>query len=95
MLRALFILTHVLSLKNIEELEYLLDKAKIDFDIIGISKSKIKKNMFPINSINLKDYPYESSPLESSVGGTRLYISNHLSYRPGNDLCIYKYTKFY
>ena len=29
--------------KNIEELEYLLDKTKIDFDVIGISESRIKK----------------------------------------------------
>ena len=29
--------------KNIEELEYLLDKTKIGFDIIGISESRIKK----------------------------------------------------
>ena len=27
--------------KNIEELEYLLDKTKIDFDVIGISESRI------------------------------------------------------
>ena len=29
--------------KNIEELKYLLDKTKIDFDVIGISESRIKK----------------------------------------------------
>ena len=47
--------------KNIEELEYLLDKTKIDFDLIGISKSRIKKDMkSPINSINLKGYSHES-----------------------------------
>ena len=28
--------------KNIEEHEYLLDKTKIDFDVIGISESRIK-----------------------------------------------------
>ena len=38
---ASFILTCSLP-KNIEKLEYLLDKTKIDFDVIGISKS-IKK----------------------------------------------------
>ena len=42
--------------KNIEELEYLLDKTKIDFDVIGISESRIKKDKSSINSINLKGY---------------------------------------
>ena len=28
-------------LKNIEELDYLLDKTKVDFDLKGISESKI------------------------------------------------------
>ena len=46
--------------KNAEKLEYLLNKTKIDFDVIGINESRIKKNKSPINSINLKDYPYES-----------------------------------
>ena len=47
--------------KNIEELEYLLDK-KHDFDVISISESRIKKDKSPINSINLKGYSYESCP---------------------------------
>ena len=76
--------------KNIEELEYLLDKTKIDFDVIGISESRIKKDESPINSINLKGYSHESCPTESAAGGTLLYITNNLSYKPRNDLCIYK-----
>ena len=76
--------------ENIEELEYLLDKTKIDFDIIGISESRIKKDKSPINSINLKVYSYESCPTEFAAGGTLLYIINHLSCKPRNDLCIYK-----
>ena len=79
--------------KNIEELEYLLDKTKIDFDVIGISESRIKKDKSPINSINLKVYSHESCPTESASGGTLLYISNNLSYKPRNDLCIYKSTE--
>ena len=62
--------------KIIEELEYLLDKTKIEFHVIGISESGIK-----------------SCPTESAVGGTLLYISNNLSYKPRNDLCIYKSTE--
>ena len=76
--------------KNIKELEYLLDKTKIDFDVIVISESRIKKDKSPIDSLNLKGYSHESCPTESAAGGTLLYISNNLSYKPRNDLCIYK-----
>ena len=79
--------------KNFEELQFLLDKTKIDFDVIIISESKIKKDTSPINSINLKGYSNESCPTESAVGGTLLHISNHVSYTPRNDLCIYKSTR--
>ena len=54
--------------KNIEELKYLLDKTKIDFDVIGISESRIKKDKSPINSINLKGCSHESCPTESAAG---------------------------
>ena len=40
--------------KNFEELEFLLDKTKIDFDVIIISESKINKDKSAISSINLK-----------------------------------------
>ena len=43
------------SFKNIEKLEYRTDKTKIEFDVICISESRIKKNMSPVKSINLKD----------------------------------------
>ena len=79
--------------KNIEGLEYLLDNTKIDFDVIGISESRIKKDKSPMNSINLKDYSYESCPTESAAAGTLLYIINRLSNKPKNVLCIYKSTE--
>ena len=41
----------------------------------------------------MKGYSYESCPTESAAGGTLLYISNNLSYKPRNDLCIYKSTE--
>ena len=53
----------------------------------------MKKDKFPINSINLKDYSYESCPTESSGGGALLYITDRPSYKLENDLCIYKSTE--
>ena len=41
----------------------------------------------------MKGYSHESCPTESAAGGTLLYISNNLSYKPRNDLCIYKSTE--
>ena len=67
-----YVLTNVLSLKTMEELKYFLDKTKIDFDVIGITESRIKKNKSPINSLNLKDYSYECFLKKSSAGGTLL-----------------------
>ena len=54
---------------------------------------ELKKDKSPINSINLKGYSHESCPTESAAGGTLLYISNNLSYKPRNDLRFYKYTE--
>ena len=45
--------TYSLS-ENIKELEYLLDKTKIDFDVIDINESRIKKDKSPIYSLHLK-----------------------------------------
>ena len=52
--------------------------------------NKNQKDKFPVTDINLKNYSYEYYPNESSAGSTRLYIGNHLSYKPRNDLCIYR-----
>ena len=82
------LLTHINTCylsENIEELEYLINKTKIDFDIIDVSESSIKKII-----VQFKEYSYESCPTEFSEGGTLLYISNHLSYKTGSDLCIDK-----
>ena len=39
------------------------------------------------------NYSYEFCPTESSARGTLLYIRNLLSYKPQNDLSVYKPTK--
>ena len=89
-------LSHVNSYslsKNIEDLEYLLNSTSINFDVIAISETRIVKGKTPVNSLNLMNYSHEFCPTESSAGGTLLYIHNHLSYKPRNDLSIYKPTE--
>ena len=75
--------------KNIEELEYLFDQTKIDFDVIGIRESKIKKDKSPLNNINLRGYTHESCHTESAAGGTLLCITNNL---PTNLEMIHVFT---
>ena len=65
------------------------------FDIIAVGKTRISKKTSLTFNINLENYSFESTPTESSAGGTLLYISNRLSYKPRFDLnivigCIYK-----
>ena len=40
--------------------------------------------------MNLNNYSFKFTPTETSVGGTLLYIANHLSYKCCNALNIYK-----
>ena len=39
------------------------------------------------------NYSHDVCPTESSAGGTLLYIRNHFSYNPRNNLSIYKPTE--
>ena len=43
-----------------------------------------------LNNLNLNNYSFEFTLTETSSGKTLLYIANHLSYKCGNDLDIYK-----
>ena len=53
--------------KNVEDIEYFSDKAKIYVDVIAISKSRIMKKRSPINYINLKNYSHMNrTPLSFS-----------------------------
>ena len=72
-----------------KDLDVLLDTLKANFDIIAISESKFRKGVNPIQDISLQNYQIESTPTEASKGGTLLYISNNLNYKPRKDLEIY------
>ena len=60
----------------------------MNFDIIALIESRIKKNsVSPIN-IELENYSIEHTPTEIAAGGALLYITKRLSYHPRNDLNI-------
>ena len=48
------------------------------------------KNTSGTQNIELSNYTFEHALTESSVGGTLMYIANHLSYKTHSDLSIYK-----
>ena len=69
-----------------------MNSTSINFGM-AISETRIVKDKTPVNSLNLVNYSHEFCPTKSSAGGTLLYIRNHLSYKPRNDLSIYKPTE--
>ena len=76
--------------KNFDDLEYLLKCTNKKFDVVAVSETRITRNTSKLCNISLKNYSVESTPTESTARGTLLYIANHLSYKPRNDLNIYK-----
>ena len=76
--------------KNFDDLEYLIKTKNQTFDVIAISESRIKSNKDITTNINLPNYSIKNTPTESHAGGTVLYISNNIAYKPMKDLNIYK-----
>ena len=76
--------------KNFDDLQHLLSCTNKIFDIIAITETRIKENVSITNNLSIKNYSIEFTPTESSAGGTLLYIANHLSYKPRQDLNIHK-----
>ena len=76
--------------KNFDDFQHLLSCTKTKFDIIGISETRITKQVSLSNNLNLNNYSFEFTPNETSAGGTLLYIANHLSHKCQNDLNIDK-----
>ena len=74
--------------KNFDE--YLLKCTNKKFDVAAVTETRITRNTSKLCNIRLKNYAFESTPTESSAGGTLHYIANHLSCKPLNDLNIYK-----
>ena len=61
-------------LNNFDQLQALLTKFDIDFDFIGITKSRISKTNFSPTNIALANY--EQTPTKSNAGGALLYITS-------------------
>ena len=76
-------------LPRIDDLRTFLNLAHHKFDIICISESRISLKHPQTTNIDLPGFNMEQTPTESSAGGTLIYISQSLSYKPRKDLQIY------
>ena len=66
---------------HLSELQALLSSTKINFEIIAISESIIKRNKNPIDNINLQNYNIEYCTTEVASGGVLLYIKYNIIYK--------------
>ena len=72
------------------ELRSLLSECNIDFHVIGIIESRIKRNQKALSNIEIPNYKVEQCSTESANGGALLYIKNDTLYKVRNDLKMYK-----
>ena len=60
-----------------------------NFDIIGVTETRITKLVSLLNNLNLiNSYSYKFTPTETAAGGTLLYVGNYIPYKYFNDLNI-------
>ena len=74
---------------HFDELESLISKSKNDFQIIGISETRLKKTQETTTNIQLENYNIEYVPTESANGKVLLYIKKAINYKLRPDLTIY------
>ena len=70
----------------------MLNLLNYDFSVIGLTESRIKKDIGISFPMSIEGYSFVHTPTESSCGGSLLYISDKVNYKPRNDLLIYKST---
>ena len=59
---------------------HLLNESSHNFDIIGISETKIHSSMQPTLDLNIPKYNFEQVPIPLLFGGVGMYISDKLKY---------------
>ena len=75
--------------KNYDDFNILLNDLNVNFDILAITESRIKKDSSSPINLHLDNYSVEQTPTETSAGGTLLYINKRLSYQLRNHLKLY------
>ena len=75
---------------NFDQLHTLISEININFDLIGVTEGRLKKDRTRTPNIDIKGYTFEHTPNEASCGGSLLYIKDILKYICRKDLQIYK-----
>ena len=75
------------------KLRSLLSVCNIDFDVIGITESRIKRDQKTLSSIKIPNYKVEQCSTDSANGRALLYIKNDTLYKVRNDLKMSKSKK--
>ena len=76
--------------KSFNDPDHLLKRTNKVFDIIAVTETRITKQSSLTTNINLRNYAPEFTPTQFSAGGTLLYITGHLSYKPRPDLNVHR-----
>jgi len=67
--------------RNLENFQtHLLNEIDFDFDLIGISETKITNTNEPLLNVDLNGYNFEYVPTPLASGGVCLYIKDNLNY---------------
>ena len=75
--------------KDFDDFIILLNNFNVNFDILAVSESHIKKDsQSPVN-LKLDNYLTENTPTKFSASSTLLYIYKKHSYQLKNDLKLY------
>ena len=81
-----FFHTNIASLPaHFDEINHLISSPGFNFDIIGITETKIHDSK-PLFNHSLTDYQFEHTPCISANSGSAIYISDRLKYSRRQDL---------
>ena len=64
--------------KSFDDFNILLNDLNVNFDIVAITESHIKKHPSSPVNLHLDNCSVEQTPIETSAGGTLLYINKRL-----------------
>ena len=89
---SLFHLNIVSLAKNKNDLQTILSLLDYKFDIIGLTETKIIKDITPTFDMKMNGYKLFSTPTEAEKGGSIIYVAEEYNSKPRKDLdsLIYK-----
>ena len=75
---------------NYEQLHTLLAEIDINFEIIGITETRLRTGQKALNNTDIEKYVIEHTTTDARCGGALLYIKEGITYKVRNELKITK-----